>query len=173
MIMTQILKFKTACSLAAVLVLLGSGMCLCKAQDRKSTLGELKIEGKYIERLVLSRNDGHREVLNNPGETVKLPVGQYLLQDVRLKGGYTRQSTRAPHSNRITISEDYPTSIKVGGPLKQTVSVRRQGRTLELAYSLAGVGGGTYAAVKTAGKGPAFVVYKGDREIGTGEFEFG
>lgn len=173
MIMTQILKFKTACSLAAVLVLLGSGVCLCKAQDRKSTLGELKIEGKYIERLVLSRNDGHREVLNNPGETVKLPVGQYLLQEVRLKGGYTRQSTRAPQSNRVTISKDNPASLIVGGPLKQTISVRRQGRILELAYSLVGVGGETYAAVRNARKRPAFVVYKGDREIGAGEFEFG
>ncbi len=173
MMMTQTARFTAASSVAGVLALFCSGVCFCEAQDRKSALGELKLEGEHIERLLLTRNDGHREILNNPDETVKLPVGQYLLQDVRLKGGYTRQTTRGPRSDRVTISKDNPASLRVGGPLKQTVSVRRQGRTLELAYSLVGVGGETYAAVRNAGKRPAFVVYKGDREIGAGEFEFG
>lgn len=170
--MTQTAKFTVASSVAGVLVLFCSGVCLCEARDQKSTLGELRLEGKHIERMALRRNDGHMEVFNNPGETVKLPAGQYLLQDIRLKGGYTRQTTMR-RNNRVVISEGEPALLKVGGPLKQTISVRRQGSILQLAYSLTGVGGETYAAVRNAGKRPAFAIYKGEKKIGAGEFEFG
>ncbi|MEA3225956.1 MAG: hypothetical protein U9Q07_08390 [Planctomycetota bacterium] len=164
---------KSVGSLAAVLLLFGSGARLCNAKDGKSTLGKLRLDGEYIERLVLRRNDGHTEVLNDPEETVKLPAGQYLLQDVRLKGGYTRQTIRAPHSNRITISKDKPALLKVGGPLKQTVSVRRRGSILELTYGLFGADGNTYAIASNRNKRPTFAIYKGHRKIVTGKFEFG
>ena len=78
--------------LGIVLLLLGSGVCPAKSEFQKSGFGELKLEGKYIERLVLSRNDGYREVLNGPGDRVRLPAGQYLVRDVRLKGGFGSMS---------------------------------------------------------------------------------
>ncbi len=170
MMFAQTARLQSVSPFVTILLFLGSGACLCKAQE--PALGELKLDGKYIERLVLSRNDGHREVFSDPKETVKLPVGQYLLQDVRLKGGYTRRTIGASQS-RVTISEGETAVLKVGAPLKQTVSVRRRGRMLELSYGLHGVGGATYTAVTNANKRPAFAIYKGEREIATGEFEFG
>lgn len=171
MIFARTARPESFSSLAAVLLLLGSGVCRAESQDQKPVRGELKIEGKYIERLVLGRNDGHTEVLNDPEDTLRLPVGQYLLQDVRLKGGYSRRTM--PHAHRIAVSEDEPAVLKVGGPLKQTISVQRQGRILEMTYGLVGVGGETYAAVRNANKRPAFTIYKGDRKISSGKFEFG
>ncbi len=169
MMFAQTARLQSVSSFVTILLFLGSGACLCKAQE--PALGELKLEGKYIERLVLSRNDGHREVFSDPKETVKLPVGQYLLQDVRLKGGYARRGIS--DRNRVTISEEKMAVLRVGAPLKQTVSVRRRGRMLELSYGLYGVGGATYTAVRNANKRPTFTIYKGDRKIATGEFEFG
>lgn len=172
--MTQAVKLKSAGLLAVALAILGSGVSLCTAQDGQSALGDLKIEGEDIERLVLRRNDGHTETLENPDKTVKLPEGQYLLQDVRLKGGYARR-TVASGRNRVTISEDTTASLTVGAPLKQTVSVRRQGSILQLSYGLSGVDGNTYAStiVGSRNRPPTFTIYKGDRKIATGEFEFG
>ncbi len=169
--LAQTAKFRSASSLAAVLVLFGSGVWLCKAQDGKPAMGELRLEGEYIERLALRRNDGHTEILNNPDETVELPVGQYLVQDVRLKGGFTRQTIQK--SNRVTISEDETALLRVGAPLKQTISVRRRGSILELTYGLFGADGNTYALSANRNKRPTFTIYKGDREIAAGEFEFG
>ena len=170
--LAQTAKFKSVSSLAGVLVLLGSGVCLCKAPDPESALGELRLEGRYIERLVLKCNDGHTEALNDPEETLKLPAGQYILQNVRLKGGYTHQTT-PDNPNRVTISKDSPALLKVGGPLNQTISIRRKGRILELTYALVGVGGETYVTTANQDRRPTFAVYKGDREIAAGEFEFG
>lgn len=172
MISSQTGKSKSARLLGVVLVLLGSGMCLCKAKDGESALGELKLEGQHVERLVLRRSDGHTETLNDPDETVKLPIGQYLVKDVRLKGGYTRQ-TLLGSQNKVTISESATASLKVGVPLKQTVAVKRRGSILELSYSLLGADGNTYAVAGDRSKPPAFTIYKGSREIATGKFEFG
>lgn len=54
---------------------LGTGICLCEAQEANkqgSALGELKLQGKYIERLVLWRKDGHTERFDQPADTIKL-----------------------------------------------------------------------------------------------------
>lgn len=168
---TQIAKSICVNSLAVVVLVLGTGVCLAQSHSQKSALGELRIEGENIERLLLRRNDGHREVLNNPEETVRLPTGQYILNEIRLKGGYNHRSM--PRKSRVTIRDDKPAVLKVGGPLKQTISVQRQGKILRLTYGLVGIGGETYTVVRNVRKRPGFSIYKGDREIANGKFEFG
>lgn len=140
-------------------------------QQQKKASGELKIEGNYIARLVLHRKDGHTEQFDEPAETVKLAVGEYQLQKVYLKNGYTYNSISNSTNNTVNITEKETTVLKVGAPLKQTVKVERQGPILQLSYDLAGVGGENYAVMRSAR--PAFTVFKGDKKVGSGEFEFG
>ena len=65
-------------------------------------------------------------------------------------------------------------TLAAGGPLNNTVTANRQGRDLRLDYKLLGAGGQAYSLVR---HGPAvqpeFAVYKGDKKIASGKFEFG
>lgn len=168
----QIIKLRFMSLLIAILLFLGIGICLCEAQEadkQSSALGELKLEGKYIERLVLRRKDGHIERFEQPAETIKLPVGEYLL-DAYLKGGY---SCRFPSGDSsVTVSEDKPVVLKFGAPLKQTVKAQRRGRILVLNYELLGAGGESYASPDRSTP-PTFTIYKGDKKIASDKFEFG
>jgi len=103
---------------------LGTGTCLCEAQEankQNSAVGELKLEGKYIERLVLRWKDGRTERLDQPAETIKLQVGEYRLLETHLKGGYICRSSRTPTGDWVTIAEDKSAVLKFGAPLKPTV----------------------------------------------------
>lgn len=175
MIFAQTAKFRFTISLITILLFLGIGVCLCEAQEankQNSALGELKLQGKYINYLVLRRKDGHSEKFNRPTETIEMPVGEYRLQEVRLKGGYTCRPLSVSGPDWVTVAEDKPAVFKVGAPLKQTVRVQRQGGILVLNYELLGVDGEKYTGGDRS-KPPTFTVYKGDKEIASDKFEFG
>jgi hypothetical protein len=158
-----------------ILLFLGTGICPCQAQEtdrQNSALGELKLQGNYIDRLVLRRKDGRTERFNRPEETIKLPAGEYRLQEVRLEGGYTCRLLSVSGRDWVTVDEDKPAVLKVGAPLKQTVKAKRQGRILVLDYELVGAGGEKYTSTNRT-KPPTLTVYKGDKEIASDKFEFG
>jgi len=138
------------------------------------TLGELKIEGKYIERLVMIGQDGRRKEFNQPEETIRLPVGEYRLQEVHLEGGYIYRGRPLSETHKVMVAEDKQAVLKAGAPLKQGLKVERLGGILKLHYELVGTGAETYTP---AGRGklppPTFTVYKGDKEITSGKFEYG
>ena len=134
-------------------------------------MGELHLEGEHIERLVLQCKDRSTQEFNHPGKAIRLPVGEYRLHDVRLKGGYNYNRSRTTTYHWVTVTENKPAVFKVGTPLKQTVKIERQGPILILNYELTGTGGETYNSDRD--KRPMFTVFKGDKKIGTGEFEFG
>ena len=139
---------------------------VCFSRD----MGELRLEGQYIERLVLREKDGHTEQFSKPEETIKLPVGEYRLQEVRLKDGFI-YNNRTSKYNWVSVTEDKPAVLKVGAPLKQTLNVERRGPILNIGYELTGMGGETYAVTRS--KHPQFAVFKGEKKIATGDFEFG
>jgi hypothetical protein len=175
MIFAQTAKFRFASSPITILLFLGIGVCLCEAQEameQNSALGELKLQGKYINYLVLRRKDGRTERFNRPEETIKLPAGEYRLQEVRLEGGYTCRLLSVSGRDWVTVDEDKPAVFKVGAPFKQTVRVQRQGGILVLNYELLGVGGEKYTGGDRS-KPPTFSVYKRDKEIASDKFEFG
>jgi hypothetical protein len=145
-----------------------SGASCCLAEE--SAKGELKLEGRHVERLILLRRDGHTEQFNEPDETIKIAVGEYRLQDVRLKGGFTYSSSTSTY-NWVAVTEGKPAILKVGAPLKQTVKIERQGPILSLDYNLTGVGGETYGSMHS--KQPMFTVFKGEKKVAADEFEFG
>lgn len=140
------------------------------AQEQEQVSGEIKIEGAHIESLVLRHlDDWHTESFEPPFEVCKLPVGKYRLQSIRLKGGYYCGT-----KNNITVSvtKDETSIFKVGAPLKNTIEVKRQGRVLELTYKLIGMAGEDYS-VPTRDNPPGFTVFKSDKEIASGKFEYG
>ena len=168
-LLVQDLKFGFIIPFVIASVFWNFGVSCCLA--REQALGKLKIEGKHIEKLVLHRRDGHTKQFNEPAETIKLAVGEYRLQEVRLKGGFTCNSLRTSTYNWVTVTENEPAILKVGAPLKQTVKIERQGLILVLNYDLTGVGGESYAVARS--KRPMFTVFKGEKEVTTSEFEFG
>ncbi len=168
----QTAKFRFAGLFIIILLSWGMGICYCEAQEadkQNSALGELKLEGKYIERLVLRRIDGHIEKFDQPAETIKLPVGEYLM-DASLKGGYACRFLSG--DSRVTVTEDKPVVLKFGAPLKQTVKAQRRGRILVLNYELLGAGGESYAGPDRSTP-PTFTIYKGNKKIASDKFEFG
>lgn len=174
MIFARTNKYRFTNLLMAVWLLLGAGACLCRAQEPNkpdAAQGELKLDGKHIERLVVMRqSDGYSTTFKNPGQTIRLPAGEYVLHDVRLKGAYTR--SRSAGNERITMRAGQQEVVKVGAPLVPTIKVQRQGRILRLSYDLLGVGGEAYTAGDRS-KPPTFAVYRGQRKIASGKFEFG
>ena len=176
MIFAQSAKFRLVNILIAIPLLWITGVCLCQAQDtnkQDSAMGELKLEGKYIERLVLRREDNNeREEFRRPQQIINLPTGKYGLQEVRLVDGYSCRSSRTRSGDWITIAEDKQAVLKLGAPLRQTVKVQRQGTVLVLNFELLGGGGEKYTSSDRS-KPPTFTIYKGDKEIASDKFEFG
>jgi hypothetical protein len=167
---TQSTKFRLV-NLPIVIPLLWiTAVCLCQAQEgdnQAPSMGELKLEGKYIERLVLKQMNGPIKNIDHPEETTKLPTGKYLLQEVRLIDGYSCRKNQW-----VIIANDKPVVLKYGAPLKQTVKIKRQGSVLILNYELLGGGGEKYTGSNRS-KPPTFTIYKGDKEIASDKFQFG
>ena len=175
MIFAQSIKYRLITLLITIPLLWITGVCLCQAQEankQDSATGELKLEGKYIERLVLRQRDGQTQRLDHPAETIKLPVGEYRLLETHLIDGYSYRSSRTPSGDWVTIAADKPAVLKLGAPLTQTVKVKRQGSVLVLNYELLGSDGEKYTSSDRS-KPPTFTIYKGDKEIASGKFEFG
>ena len=139
-------------------------------------LGELKIAGKFIQRLVLSGGP-YLVVLDQPAASVKVPTGSYNRPDILLE-----QNGAEAFCNpgltlvgwRISVDDKTPAVLDAGGPLTNSVTASRHGRDLRLDYRLVGAGGETYQlANQNRSQPPEFAVYKGDRKIVSGKFEFG
>ncbi len=170
MIFAQNAKFNLVNLLIIIPLLWITGVCLCQAQEANKqdlTTGELKLEGKYIERLILKQMNGPIKNIDHPAETTKLPTGKYLLQEVHLIDGYSYRNNQW-----VIIANDKPAVLKYGAPLKQTVKIKRQGSVLVLNYELLGVGGENYTSSNRS-KPPTFTIYKGDKEIASDKFKFG
>ncbi len=140
-------------------------------QEEEPATGELKLEGKHIQQIVFIDKERKREKFDDPGESIKLPVGEYQLREVHLEGGYV--SPFITVSGRwTTVDKDKQNVLKVGAPLKQSVRVHRRANLLVLNYELLGVGGHKYVQARR-GTPPQFAIYRGDEQIASGKFEFG
>jgi len=143
------------------------------AQENEVKYGELKIQGRYIEKLVLEDKDHQAKEFEKPGEVIKLPIGEYRLLQVHLSGEYSCGfRTTLTGSNIIKIEEDKQLELKAGGPLKQFIETERVGKYIVLNYKLVGIEGENY--IKTnLDKQPEFSVYKGKKLIASGKFQYG
>jgi len=168
-------KFRFVSLLGLVVFCLGAAVGLCDAQESSTKdppPGVLKLEGNHLDYLELRARDDHTERITRPEESVELPPGEYRLQAARLKGGYTCNNMGVSGYNWVTVAPDKPATLKVGGPLVPTVKVQREGRILRLSYELRGEGGEAYTGGDRS-KPPTFAVYRGQKKIASGRFEFG
>ncbi len=145
--------------------------------EQSIALGEVKITGKFIQRLVLS-GGSYLVCLDQPAGTVKIPVGRYSLSSILLKQGdaeaYQYNSSQPVSSSWIFVKSNEPVVLNVGGPLTNSVTATREGQDLSLNYKLIGTGGATYRLVNLdSSKPPKFTIYKSDREIASDNFQFG
>ena len=147
-------------------------------EERPAELGELKLTGKFINRIILP-GAKFTVVLDQPAPVVKVPVGSYGQCRVQLKQGgaeaYRESGARfsgLPEDKVTQVSAASPAVLKVGGPLTNSVAANRHGRSLNLSYQLLGAGGETYQLLG-ARRQPEFAAYRADKKIASGKFEFG
>jgi hypothetical protein len=150
----------------------------------KQALCELRIEGQSIESLTL---DGAPGPFERPGKVLHLPAGWYLVSEVILEGGYQHDAViffprktseeRWFRANKgaFELTPEQPYTLKVGGPLLPKAEVTRQGKCLKLSYDLVDAEGRSYRKNDNTDRSspPRFKVCKGEREIGSGTFEYG
>ncbi len=132
---------------------------------------ELKLEGKNIERLIL-QSGSQKQTFNQPGKSIMLELGTYQVSELHLKGGFihilSQGSTRL---GPIQVKTGEPAILKAGGPLEQHITVQRKNQLLTMDYQLIGAAGESYR--NNNRYPPTFTIYKGDKEVASGKFQFG
>lgn len=143
--------------------------------EQSPALGELKITGQFISRLLLSGGP-YEVILNQPAGVMKVPTGRYSQTQIQLQANGAnafRKSNQSQSGQGISIGGT-PAVLNAGGPLSNSVTATRHGHDLLLDYVLTGAGGEAYQmAAQNRSKPPGFAVYQGEKKIGSGEFEFG
>lgn len=154
--------------------------CAWRLQDDTTTVAvtltpitealmEINFEGQFVSRVVLVDNNARiHGLLDWPQPVMRIPQGTYFTGEVCLWerfSGYPRRDS--------LLEAGGNTSLKVGGPVRQEVSVARTGRYLRLDYALLGVNDTKFTAIDYFGNRPEFVVYRGDAKVAAGNFEYG
>jgi hypothetical protein len=166
--------------------------------EQPTALGELRIAGSFIQRLVLTGGP-YVVVLAQPPASVNVPPGRYHPYRVWLNQGKAEayfnygvpQSGMAnvveeisgsqmpvlgppPPEQAVEVVEGQTAVLAVGGPLTNCISASHRGQNLMLNYRLIGAGGGDYwLAAGGDRKPPQFTVARLGKRIGSGQFEFG
>ena len=133
---------------------------------------ELILEGKCIESIKLYDEQGQTKSFVKPDASVFLPPGRYGIEEIELQGGYSAGPSFGFSDQEFVLSPDKPCRLKCGAPLTPTVIVKRAGRLLQLDYQLLDAAGQEYHSPEYENP-PTFVVCQGDRQIGSGTFEYG
>ncbi len=153
----------------------GTGLEVTFSEAARPT-GSVSLEGEGTDRLILSGEESPSTVvINSPGKEVWVPAGTYAYQEVYLHGGGAVGSFYARRREPLTVIQDASASLELGGPLNNTVEMRRSGRTLIFDYKLTGVGGEDYEE-PTEGRrerAPVLTVYRDGSKIASGSFEYG
>jgi len=141
------------------------------SQAERPVMYELRLEGENIEQLIL-QSGNQKQTYNQPGKSIMLGPGTYQISQLQLKGGFMHY----PYSDTIRLGPTHvgpgePAILKAGGPLEQRVTVQRKGQLLTMDYRLIGVAGESYRNDNRYP--PTFTIYKGDKEIASGKFQFG
>ena len=166
--------------------------------EQQTALGELRITGSSIQRLVLTGGP-YVIVLAQPPGSVKVPPGRYQPYRVWLQQGKAEAyfNYGLPQSGKANVVEEITGSqmpvlgppppdqavvvdagriavLAVGGPLTNSVSAAHRGRNLLLSYRLIGAGGGEYwLEAGRDRKPPQVTIRQTGKRIGSGQFEFG
>ncbi len=143
--------------------------------EQSVPLGEMKITGKYIQRLTLSGNSGNPwfAILDQPAGTVRVPTGSYTQPGIQLEQNGV-QAYGLARQVSVLVNGQTPATLEVGGPLTNSVAVTRHRSDLRLDYQLLGAGGQAYQLASVNRQNPPeFAIYHGGKKLATGSFEFG
>jgi hypothetical protein len=141
------------------------------SQAERPIMYELKLTGGNIERLIL-QSGSQKQSFDRPGKSIMLEPGTYQVSELQLKGGFIHY----PYGDTarlgpIQVVPGEPAILKAGGPLEQRITVQSKGQLLTMDYRLIGIAGEGYRLEREYG--PTFTIYKGDKEIASGKFQFG
>ena len=143
--------------------------------EQSPALGDLKITGQFISRLLLTGGP-YEVILNQPAGVMKIPAGNYSQTQIQLQANGAnafRKSNQSQSGQGISIGGT-PVVLNAGGPLSNSVTATRHGHDLRLDYVLVGADGDAYQlAAQNRSKPPGFAVYRGEKKIGSDKFEFG
>jgi len=141
-------------------------------KEQAPRLGELKVTGADLHRLILTAKPAMTVVLDQPAGTMKLPVGSYSLDEIWLRKGEV-EALRL-NAGRVAVDEQHPATLVAGGPLTNSVEAKSQGQYLQLNYKLLGADGGAYQFPRPDYKHPPeFAVFQGTNRLATGKFQYG
>jgi len=138
-------------------------------------LADVKIEGRLINQLVLRGPEGWA-ILFAPGPLARVPVGSYPRQDVYLVDPKLATPLVAQCQRILNADKTRRAALRVGGPLDNSVDVKRSGDMVTLNYKLCGVGGEVYTLGNTnPGRTtpPEFTITHGAKRLRSGKFEYG
>lgn len=137
-------------------------------------VGELRIEGEGLKEVILKDEAGRRKTIDQFDSPVTLSEGEYSIQSITLQGDHSSSYSQIPGGLRVVADANAVATLRIGAPLRQVVKVERQGPVIVLNYELIGRGGEQYRVNRTQDcPGPSFTAYRGEREVGSGKFEFG
>ena len=140
-------------------------------------LGDLKITGQHIQRLLLTR-DGSPSlavVLDTPQALERVPRGVYHYDLTVKAGAVEAHPVRAygpAASPRLSVAGTNAALLAAGGPLTNTVVVARSGRNLSLTYKLAGADGQGYELTGPRQE-PEWAIARAGKRLDAGKFRFG
>jgi hypothetical protein len=145
------------------------------SKKQPARLGELRVSGAFLDRVVLKGQNGATVVLDAKQNDLKVPADTYTLTEVRVKKGSAEAvADLRLNPRKIVVRENSVTNLIVGGPLTNAVSATRRGNFLRLGFRLVGADGLSYRLSREdRSKPPEFLVWRGDRKVASGKFEFG
>lgn len=137
-----------------------------------SPAGWLVIEGKGVATLQLETRAGPALQRMPVEGKISLMPGEYRITQIQLKAGYQAYRREQREEDWFRLAPGQSHTVRIGAPLTPTVHVQRQGRLLTLDYQLLDAEGWNYSRGDRTNP-PEFRVFRGDEEIGSGNFEYG
>lgn len=133
------------------------------------------ILGETVKDISLTDQQGGSVIYRSSGSSMLLLPGRYLIAGINFKDGYSVAPCVDESSEELTLTPGKTRRPDIGMTLTPSVAVKRVGRTLKLDFRLLDASGRKYRANggQRQAYTPHFVIYQGDREIGSGDFEYG
>jgi hypothetical protein len=134
--------------------------------------GEMRITGKYISLLILSGEN--QVILTSPTQTVLIPSGLYREQRLLLQNPGHERTLPLSLKKNINIDGKNPYEFKDGGPLRNSMDIKRSGNRLIMNYKLLDAGNNQIENEWTdANQIPTLIVYQNGKKVHADKFNYG
>lgn len=136
-------------------------------------LAKLNVDARGCRYLCLT-NESVAAILEVAPGPLALPAGIYQVADCLLERqpGQSSFPTFIRCAQKVSVSPDGASSLRLGLPLENSVLARRDGNLVRLTYQLLGAGGEQYQYYNWANR-PSFSIYKGPLKLAAGKLPFG